>query len=111
MEDNIEACIVMTTFADEDVGKRIINALLEKNLAACVQVMPIYSYYHWQGKVENDSEKLVFIKTLTSLYVQVEAEICRLHDYDVPEILQIPVGAGLGAYLGWMEESCSPKGE
>ncbi|EOD77395.1 Periplasmic divalent cation tolerance protein CutA [Grimontia indica] len=98
--------VVMTTFADDNIGKRIIESLLEKKLAACVQVLPIQSYYHWQGKIASDTEKQVMIKTKKSLYQDVEAEICRLHDYDVPEVIQLPIEAGLPAYLYWISESC-----
>lgn len=98
--------VVMTTFADDNIGKRIIESLLEKKLAACIQVTPVQSYYHWQGKVASDAEKQVMIKTRKSLYKEVEQEICRLHDYDVPEVIQLPIEAGLAAYLGWITESC-----
>ncbi|USH05055.1 divalent-cation tolerance protein CutA [Grimontia kaedaensis] len=103
--------VVMTTFADNNIGKRIIESLLEKKLAACVQVLPIQSYYHWQGKIASDIEKQVMIKTKKSLYKDVEAEICRLHDYDVPEVIQLPIETGLGAYLGWISESCDQNGQ
>ncbi|CZF80638.1 Divalent-cation tolerance protein CutA [Grimontia marina] len=98
--------VVMTTFADDSIGKRIIESLLEKKLAACIQVLPIQSYYHWQGKIISDAEKQVMIKTKKSLYKEVEAEICLLHDYDVPEVIQLPIEIGLDAYLGWISESC-----
>lgn len=96
----------MTTFANDKVGKRIIDALLAKKLAACIQVLPIQSYYRWQGQIENDSEKLVVIKTQSSLYFQVEAEICRLHDYETPEVIKLPIEQGHTAYLAWLSESC-----
>lgn len=101
-----EYCVVMTTFADEAVGKKIIHSLIEKRLAACVQVQAIESYYHWQGKVNQDQEKLVTIKTTAALYDQVEADILANHDYETPEIVQLPITAGLSDYLSWIRSEC-----
>ncbi|MDV5167652.1 divalent-cation tolerance protein CutA [Photobacterium rosenbergii] len=99
-------CVVMTTFADEKVGKAIIHSLIEKRLAACIQVQAIESYYHWEGKVNNDQEKLAIIKTTTELYQQVEADILANHDYETPEIIQLPITAGYNDYLQWIENVC-----
>lgn len=101
-----EYCVVMTTFANEAIGKKIINSLIEKRLAACVQVQAVESYYHWEGKVNFDHEKSVMIKTKTSLYDQVEADILANHDYDTPEIIQMPVTAGFTDYLNWIKDEC-----
>ncbi|WP_084419372.1 divalent-cation tolerance protein CutA [Photobacterium sp. J15] len=101
-----EYCVVMTTFANKAIGKKIINSLIEKRLAACVQVQAVESYYHWEGKVNFDHEKLVMIKTKTSLYDQVEADILANHDYDTPEIIQMPVTAGFTDYLNWIKDEC-----
>lgn len=101
-----EYCVVMTTFADEAIGKKIIHSLIEKRLAACVQVQAIESYYHWQGKVNQDQEKLVTIKTTAALYEQVEADILANHDYETPEIIQLPITAGLSDYLSWIRSEC-----
>ena len=99
-------CVVMTTFSDEQVGRKIIHSLIEKRLAACVQVQTIESYYHWQGKVNQDQEKLVMIKTKVALYKNVEADILANHDYDTPEIIQLPVTAGYADYLNWIRTEC-----
>ncbi|MBL8160788.1 MAG: divalent-cation tolerance protein CutA [Anaerolineae bacterium] len=97
-------CIVMTTVSDAEVGKRIIDALLAGRLAACVQVLPITSYYTWKGAVSTDAENLLLIKTRAALYAQVEACIKAQHSYDVPEIVQVPITAGSAAYLGWIDD-------
>ncbi|MGF1833225.1 divalent-cation tolerance protein CutA [Photobacterium sanguinicancri] len=99
-------CVVMTTFSDEKVGKRIIDALIEQRLAACIQVQAIESYYHWKGEVNCDAEKQMMIKTKASLYDAVEAEIVKLHDYETPEIIQLPIQHGLKGYLDWINEEC-----
>ncbi|PSU36027.1 divalent-cation tolerance protein CutA [Photobacterium lutimaris] len=101
-----DKCVVMTTFSDDEVGSKIIHSLIEKRLAACVQVQSIESYYHWQGKVNKDQEKLVIIKTTLALYRQVEADILANHDYDTPEIIQLPITAGYSDYLQWIESEC-----
>ncbi|MCQ1058835.1 divalent-cation tolerance protein CutA [Photobacterium sp. DNB23_23_1] len=101
-----EKCVVMTTFSDGAIGEKIIHSLIEKRLAACVQVQSIESYYHWQGKVAKDQEKLVIIKTTSALYAQVEADILANHDYETPEIIQLPITAGYRDYLQWIESEC-----
>ena len=99
-------CMVMTTFSDEAIGKKMIHSLIEKRLAACVQVQAIDSYYHWKGEVNQDQEKLVMIKTTSTLYSEVEAEILANHDYETPEIVQLPITAGLPDYLNWIRSEC-----
>lgn len=99
-------CLVTTTYTDEENGKKIINALLNARLAACIQVMPVQSYYHWQGSIAHDDEKLLFIKTKTSLYARVQETILAHHAYELPEILQVPIATGLDGYLHWIDEEC-----
>ncbi|RWX49787.1 divalent cation tolerance protein [Candidatus Electrothrix communis] len=77
-------CLIITTYADEDNGKKIIDTLLTERLAACVQVMPIQSYYHWQEEIANDAEKLLLIKTKSALYTKVEKAIIAHHAYELP---------------------------
>ena len=101
-----EYCVVLTTFSDESTGEKIINSLIEKHLAACVQVQDIKSYYHWKGEVNCDLEKLVLIKTKKSLYEFVERDIISNHDYEIPEIVELPITAGLTGYLQWINEEC-----
>jgi len=94
--------IVMTTFSDPEIGRRLTEGLLGKQLAACVQTMDIRSTYRWKGAVQNETEVLMLIKTKSSLYSEVEAFIRATHDYEVPEIIQLPITAGLPEYLKWM---------
>jgi periplasmic divalent cation tolerance protein len=104
---NEEYCLIITTFNDDRNGQQIIEALLAEHLAACIQVMPIQSWYHWQGKVHCDAEKLVLIKTKQSLYAQVQETIRSHHAYEVPEIIQVPITDGLPAYLSWIAKECA----
>ncbi len=97
---------VLTTAGSEEEAERISAALVERRLAACVQVTgPVSSRYRWQGKVEHEREWLCLAKTETSRYEEVEAAIREIHSYDEPEILATPIVAGSAGYLGWLSES------
>lgn len=92
-----------TTESVEDAGK-IAGELIGNRLAACVQVSePITSYYRWQGKVECSTEYRLVIKTTRLREADVYAAIRKNHPYEVPQILTVPITAGLGAYLDWMQ--------
>ncbi len=97
-------CIITTTLHDIDLAKSIIAVLLEKNLAACVQMHLVESFYNWQGKMENTKEVLLQIKTRVTLFEKVKQEIKTLHDYEVPEIIMTPIIRGNSAYLKWIED-------
>lgn len=99
-------CVVLTTFNDDKNQNEVITALLKKRLAACIQVLPIQSFYRWNGKINCDNEKILLIKTKSSLYQRVEAEIVSKHSYDTPEIIRVGIDAGLDAYLNWIEDEC-----
>ncbi len=101
-----ECCIVITTFADDANGQQIIDALLAERLAACVQVMPMQSWYRWQGELRCDAEKLLLIKTKRSLYPKVQEAVLARHAYELPEIIQVPVTDGLPGYLSWISREC-----
>lgn len=99
----------LTTAGSEEEAERISAALIERRLAACVQVIgPISSRYRWQGKVERDREWLCLAKTEASRYDELEAAIRELHSYEEPEIVAIPIVAGSEGYLGWLSESLRP---
>ena len=97
-------CVIMTTCANREDAGRLASLLVEGHLAACVQVTDIISYYRWEGSVNNESEALLLIKTRVDRYPAVESCIRESHDYDVPEIIKIPVTAGLASYLAWIDE-------
>lgn len=101
----MEPVVVLCTFPDLDQARQIGAALVERQVAACVNLLPgVESIYRWEGKVERAGEVLAVIKT--TRYADLEAAIRELHPYEVPEILALPVAAGLPAYLDWMKESC-----
>jgi periplasmic divalent cation tolerance protein len=97
---------VLTTVGSEEEAERLSAALVERRLAACVQVIgPISSHYRWQGEVENSREWLCLAKTEASRYPELEAAIAELHSYDEPEIVATPIVAGSAGYLAWISES------
>jgi periplasmic divalent cation tolerance protein len=100
---------VMTTAGSEEEAERIAALLVERRLAACVQVVgPIVSRYRWQGKIEREREWHCLAKTERDRYPEVEAAIRAEHSYDEPEILAIPVLDGSAGYLAWISESVGP---
>ncbi len=100
--------IVLTTLEKREDGEKIGAALVERRLAACVQILgPITSIYRWKGRVEKSGEFLCLIKTKQSLYSEVEAFLKENHPYEVPQIVAIPISQGSEAYLKWLEESCT----
>jgi periplasmic divalent cation tolerance protein len=99
---------VLTMAGSEEEAERICEALIENRLAACVQVAgPVSSTYRWRDKVEREREWQCLAKTEARLYEQVEATIRRVHSYEEPEILAIPVLAGSRGYLDWISANLS----
>jgi periplasmic divalent cation tolerance protein len=95
--------VVLSTCANDADAARVARALVEARLAACVSVAPgIRSYYHWQGKLETSDEVLLIIKTSRELFPQLKLEIEKIHPYEVPELLALPVIEGAENYLNWM---------
>lgn len=99
----VKACVVMTTAPNREQAEKIAKAALEARLAACVQLQSITSFYWWDGKINSDAEQLLFFKTVSDSYCELERLILSNHTYDTPEILLLPVEAGLEKYLDWMQ--------
>ncbi len=94
---------VTTTASSKDEAEKIARALLEKRLAACVQVVgPIESHYWWNGNIEQAGEWLCIIKTLRDKFSAVESAIRANHSYEVPEIVACPIEGGSEPYLRWL---------
>jgi periplasmic divalent cation tolerance protein len=94
---------VMTTVEDRNDAEKIAKYLVEKRLAACVQVLgPLSSYFHWQGKLDMANEYLCLIKSRNDLFHELETVIKDMHPYEVPEILAVPIEKGSIEYLEWM---------
>ena len=104
MDEVLQVC---TTAGSQTEAEAIANHLIEKHLAACVQVSgPIRSIYRWNGQVESSTEWQCLAKTLATLYPQVESAIRSIHSYDEPEIIATPVTAGSQSYLQWVRGEC-----
>lgn len=104
-----DALFVLTTVADQAAATALANALLERRLAACVNIgAPVDSLYHWRGRIETGREVPLTIKTRASLYDKVEAAIRELHGYELPEIVAVPVTHGYGPYIAWLEDETTP---
>ena len=105
-ETHFDAVIVLSTIAaDVDAGP-LARTLVEERLAACVNVLPpMTSTYAWQGRIEQDREQQLVIKTAASRVGALEARLRELHPYEVPEFLVIRVAGGSDAYLRWVRES------
>jgi periplasmic divalent cation tolerance protein len=95
--------LVLTTVPDERTGSELGRVLVEERLAACVTVSPAArSIYRWEGKLCDEAEHILFIKTRASLYDQLEARIKALHPYKLPEIVALALERGFRDYLDWM---------
>ncbi len=95
--------LVITNCPDEETANRIALAVVEAKFAACVNILPrVQSIYRWQGAVESAVEVPLLIKTTAAAYPALEAAIRESHPYDVPEIIALPITAGLPAYLNWL---------
>lgn len=98
------ACVVITTTPGRAEARSLAKALLKNRMAACVQLMPIESFYTWDGELHDDDEILLLIKTQAELFPALEAFIKEVHSYQVPEIIQLPVTNGSDTYLRWIGE-------
>ena len=100
--------LVLTTCGSVEEARRIAQELIERRLAACVNIVPqIESVYRWQGEVESATEWLLIIKTTADAFEQLRDAIGKLHSYDVPECIEIAVEDGSESYLEWIANSVS----
>ena len=98
--------LVLCTINDYEKAKEIANILLEGGLIACSNIIPnITSIYRWEGEVCEDSEYLILMKTKSSCFAKLRAEIVKLHPYEVPEIISVNIEDGLDTYLKWISDS------
>ena len=108
MTSDVGALVVITTVPDENLAVKLTESLLQQRLAACVHRLPAgQSTYWWQGKLESAAEITLLIKTTQLRYAELETAIRRLHSYDVPEIVALPVSDGLPASLNWIRDETS----
>lgn len=97
-----DCCIVVTTVADQETARRLAHIVIDRRLAACAQWFGIASAYHWKGKVHNEPEVLVQFKTVNAAAAALQQCIREQHSYETPEIIVLPITAGLPEYLDWI---------
>lgn len=97
--------LVLTTCSDSKSAETVAQTLVGERLAACVNVLPpMRSIYRWRGQVESAEEQLLVIKSRVADYPAIQRRLGELHAYELPEIIAVPIGAGLPAYLAWLED-------
>jgi periplasmic divalent cation tolerance protein len=113
MKSGVTARIVLVTCGSRTEARRIARRLVESRLAACVNVVtaPVESVYRWKDKVEKGSEFLLIIKTVSARLKRLEKEIKRLHSYNLPEFVAVPITAGSREYLLWVAESVAEQNQ
>jgi periplasmic divalent cation tolerance protein len=98
--------LILSTVDSMEVARTIAGALVEAEEAACVNIVPgIQSIYRWQGKICDEAEVLLLIKSKRELFDAINSRIHSLHPYQVPEVIAIPIEAGDSAYLQWLHDS------
>lgn len=101
-----EHCLVLSTVANAEEGERLAQALVERRVAACVNVLAgVTSFYRWEGKVQKDEERLLLIKTRTDRFDELRTALVELHPYEVPEVIALDVAGGHVPYLSWLDAS------
>jgi len=105
---NPDALLVLTSCPDDATAERIARDLVEGGFAACVSRVPgLRSTYRWQGRVEDEPEVLLLIKTVATRFQELEMRLKSLHPYEVPEIIAVPIAKGSSDYLSWLRTALS----
>jgi periplasmic divalent cation tolerance protein len=102
--------VVLVTCGTLSEGRKIARGVLQKRLAACVNMVlgPMNSYYAWKGKLEVAREYLLVMKTTSNRLAELEKEVKRLHSYEIPEFIAMAITDGSRSYLSWLQQSVSP---
>ena len=96
--------VVLSTCDSEETAAALARALVEKRLAACINILPkARSIYHWQGKLEDAEEWILVIKSRRDLFDRLCEAIAQTHSYEVPEVIALPIVDGSEAYLAWLD--------
>ena len=104
--------LILTTVGSDSEARKIAQMLVERHLAACVNIIPkVQSVYRWEGKMENAEEYLLIAKTTREKEIEAQDAIRELHSYDLPECISIPIDGGSSEYLKWITDSLQSKNE
>jgi periplasmic divalent cation tolerance protein len=104
--DGLHRVMATITAPNPETAERIARRLVEERLAACVQIVErIRSIYRWQGKVHEEPEVLLLVKTAEPQVPRIAALLQEIHPYEVPELAAVPITSGSSAYLQWLAES------
>jgi periplasmic divalent cation tolerance protein len=103
--------VVLVTCSSPREASRIARSVVERKLAACVNILdaPVRSVYRWKGKIETGREFLLLIKSSRAALAALQAEVERLHSYDVPEFIPLPIVGGSSRYLDWLGDCLRPE--
>lgn len=107
----MQFCFIYITAGSEDEAWKIGKVLVEEKLAACVNLHPIQSIYRWKGKIEEEGEIAMLVKTRVELFDRVSRRVKELHSYEVPCILKMTIDDGNPDYLRWIKESTEEGGK
>lgn len=107
MKKSRDRRVVLVTCGTLAEGRRIARSAVSKRLVACVSIVlsPVESIYTWKGKLERAREYLLLMKTTAKRLAELEREVMRLHSYDVPEFIALPITEGSAKYLSWLDAS------
>lgn len=104
--DTVPSIVVYVTVPNREAGKKLANSIVKEKLAACVNIVPgIESVYQWQGEIQSDAEELLIIKTRQSLLEALTEHVKANHEYEVPEVISLPITGGSIPYLKWLKDS------
>jgi len=105
VSDSVSHVVVFTTLATAEDARSLVRRLVTDRLVACGTILDnAQSIYSWHGKLEETPEVLAILKTTSECWEELKSTVAQLHPYDVPELIALPVGAGLPAYLDWIVE-------
>lgn len=104
-----DALITLTSYPDHDTALKAASVLVQKKLAACVNVLPqVTSVYEWKGEAKTETEHLLLVKTTVQRFDALKAAIIDTHPYELPEIIATPITRGLQDYIDWIGAQTTP---
>ncbi len=97
--------LILSTCTNVVEAKKIAKAIVEKKLAACVNIVPVHSVFRWKGSIEESDEQLLVVKTSSKLFEKVSECVKKLHSYELPEVISLEIRQGSKPYLKWIQDS------